>query len=162
MPGFDDTMESAPKPSTGCESAPELAQTRGPWRILIVDDEEPVRNLLARMLKESELDCEMRTAGNGFAACAAIRESKPHLIVLDVVMPELDGAELCRVLRNSEESAGIRVLLISGYGFDDSLVQDAIASGAAGFIAKPVSQWELVAKVSALLRGGRLRRRSMR
>jgi len=155
-------MESAPRPSAGCESAPELAQTRGPWRILIVDDEAPVRSVLARMLEESELDCEIHMAENGFAACAAVRESEPHVIVLDVVMPELDGAELCRVLRNSEESAEIRVLLISGYGIDDPRVQDAIASGAAGFIAKPVRPWELVAKVSALLPGRRSSQRSMR
>lgn len=130
---------------------PSEVEQAEPCRILIVDDDRLVRAVLARMLEHSELDCEVVVAEDGIDACVLSDLFRPHLIVLDVVMPQLGGAELCRAFRNSEKFAETRVLLISGYGIDDPRVQDAMALGAMGFITKPVSQKELVAKVSALL-----------
>lgn len=121
-----------------------------PRRVLIVDDEEVVRCLLARMLEESELDCQVQVAESGIVACMALAAFRPHLIVLDVVMPDLDGAELCHVLRASREFADTSILLVTGYP-DDERLRSTLLRDADGCLAKPVSAEEFVGTVRSLL-----------
>lgn len=123
---------------------------RGPYRILIVDDEPMVRDALARIFRDSNLDCELDTAHNGVAAAIKIRSFRPHLLVLDIVMPELDGAELCHVIRSSDEAADAKVLLLTGYP-DDIRLQSALLAGADAWLAKPSSPEAVLGKARELL-----------
>ena len=70
-----------------------------PYRILVVDDEQFIRYLLIQMLEQSEIHSVVQTAENGKEALAKIRSFQPHLVLLDVIMPELDGIETCRTLK---------------------------------------------------------------
>ena len=125
-------------------------QLAGTYRILIVDDEEGVRDVLGRVLRESGVPCEIETAENGVTGCMRIPVFRPHLIVLDAILPELDGAELCHVVRVSSEFAHTRLLLVTGNP-DDPRVQSALDAGADDWIAKPVDLEQFVAKVAGLL-----------
>ena len=98
--------------------------------ILIVDDEEPVRGFLAQLLA----DAGHRTlqAVHGAEALAVVQKDRPDLVVSDIMMPVLNGAELCRRLKAGEETRAIPVILMSAAGR-----RSADGTGADAFIAKP-------------------------
>ena len=129
----------------GMQVPPELtAATQN--RILIVDDDPAVRAALQDMLHRSGLPCRVETADNGIAACIRIPQFRPHLIILDLIMPELSGVELCRAVRSYAEFKRIKLLVITGQ--PDSLhVQEALDSGADGWLPKPVIFTDLIARI---------------
>ena len=114
-------------------------------RILVVDDEPDQRFLLRRIFERA--GHEVSDAGNGAAALAAVRESPPDLVVTDMMMPVMGGAELIRRLRGEPATAGIPIMAASG---DSHLAGDADA-----VLAKPYSWRRLVEIADALLREGR-------
>ena len=128
---------------------PELAP-QDTYRILIVDDDETIRDLLARWLRESDLRCVTETAKNGVLGCMKIPIFKPHLIVLDVIMPELDGVEMCRSVKSSDAFKDTKVFLITGYPEDERL-QKAMLAGADGWMTKPVTVKPFIQKVAEML-----------
>ena len=79
-----------------------------------------------------------------------IPKMRPHLIILDIMMPEIDGAELCRLVKTSEDYFETKVLLVTGYP-DDSRVTRALAAGADDILTKPVTTSTLLARVRKLL-----------
>ena len=123
----------------------ELASANG-HRILVVEDDESVRDLLIRFLNDSDIPCTVESAGNGVIGCLKIPTFKPDLVVLDLVMPELDGVEMCRTVKGSEEFAGIKVLVITGQP-DDEQLHHAMSAGADGWIARPVVMQDFIRKV---------------
>jgi len=137
-----------------CEEHPvdNLSDRRNPEpsRILVVDDDDLVREVLTALLEESDIDCVVRTAESGVAACLMIPVFRPDLVVLDMVMPQLDGAELCHVLKASDQFASTRVLLVTGYP-NDLGSREGLASGADDWIAKPVEPARFLEKVHVLL-----------
>ena len=114
-------------------------------RILVVDDEPAQRSLLRRILERA--GHEVFDAGDGAAALQAVRESPPDLLVTDMMMPVMGGAELIRRLRCEPATAGIPILAASG---DPSL-----AVGADAVCTKPYSWRHLVEVADALLGEGR-------
>jgi CheY-like chemotaxis protein len=68
-------------------------------RILVVDDEEDVRRIVALALRKLPFAAEIMTAGNGMEALQAVKAERPSLVVLDLMMPQMDGIEVCRRLR---------------------------------------------------------------
>lgn len=129
---------------------PAELEPDGPRRVLIVEDEEQVREALREMLTRSGLNVEVDTAETGVAGCMRIPVFKPHLVVLDIVIPLLDGAELCRWLRASEDHGHTKVLLTTGFP-DDDRFRAAVSAGADDWIFKPVRMAPFVSKVAALL-----------
>lgn len=116
--------------------------------ILLVDDVE-----LFLELERSFLDGtghEILTATSAAAALATIERCKPDLILLDLFMPDMDGDELCRRLRASEEWRSIRVVMVTAAGKDEQ-VQRCLEAGCDDFITKPVGKTELLEKVNRLL-----------
>jgi signal transduction histidine kinase len=114
--------------------------TSGTERILVVDDEQVVRELLARMLREQGYDVEV--AGSAREACAL--DGPWDLLLTDVVMPETDGVKL------SKQIDARHVLFISGYD------QEALVAGDASFLQKPFSRDDLASAVRALFDGARV------
>jgi len=116
-------------------------------RILVVEDERPFRDALERVLRNDGYEVEL--AGDGQAALRALSVRTPDAIVLDVILPELDGIEVCRRLR----AAGDRVPVLMVTALD--AVEDRVAgldAGADDYLVKPFSISELRARVRALLR----------
>jgi two-component system sensor histidine kinase/response regulator len=118
-------------------------------RVLIVDDEQNDLKAINRTLKVDGY--EMEFAKNGDAALKCIPNFEPDLVILDIMMPGIDGYEICRRLKSDNKTAGIIVLLISGRGaLEDRL--EGYKVEADDYIAKPYDQKELRAKVRILLR----------
>ena len=119
-------------------------------RILVVDDEELVRNVLVRLFEASNIDCAVEVAENGVIGCMKLATFRPHLVILDVVMPEVDGAEVCRTILASEALADTKVLLLTGYP-EHARLTAALRAGADDWVCKPPTADELLGKVARLL-----------
>ncbi len=122
-------------------------------RILFVEDEVTVRDHLAQKLAD---DYIVDTADNGNEALLAVIRAKPALVVTDIVMPDMDGVELLKTLRDSPGTRAIPVLLISGRAADEYRIE-GFEEGADGFLAKPYTERELRALIGSMLRAAKLR-----
>lgn len=121
-----------------------------PEKILVVDDEISLQETLAYNLTREGYQVEV--AGDGNQALHLARTSKPDLVILDVMLPGLDGFEVCRILR---QEANIPVLMLTAR--DDEIDRVVgLEVGADDYLAKPFSMRELIARVKALLRRVRL------
>lgn len=114
--------------------------------ILLVEDDRTLREVLALNLERQGFT--VRQAADGEAALAEVRQSPPDLIVLDVMLPKLDGLSVCRIIR-AESDVPI-ILLTARTGEVDKIV--GLESGADDYVTKPFSIGELVARVRAVLR----------
>src|SRR5882757_10849300 len=130
---------------------PEATATRP--RILFVEDEVTVRDHLAQKLSDEYV---VDTADNGNEALLAVIRAKPALVVSDIVMPDMDGVELLKTLRQSPGTRGIPVLLISGRAADEYRIE-GFEQGADGFLAKPYTERELRALIGSMLRSAQSR-----
>jgi CheY-like chemotaxis protein len=116
--------------------------------ILVIDDNPANLRLLVALLKERGY--KVRPAPEGRLALAAALAQPPDLILLDVVMPDLDGYEVCRHLKADPRTRSIPVIFMSA-GHDMSDRAAAYAAGGADFIAKPFQMDELLARVQTQL-----------
>lgn len=116
--------------------------------ILVVDDEASVVEVVGLYLRREGFS--VRAAGNGREALASIRERRPALVVLDVMLPEVDGIEIMRRLRDDQRS-DIPVIMLTARGQETDRIY-GLELGADDYIVKPFSPAELVARVKAVLR----------
>ncbi len=115
-------------------------------RILVVDDEAPLRDLVTRYLRREGYD--VRAASDGPTALDMARADAPDLVILDIMLPGLDGIEVCRRLRQFSDAY---VLMLTARAEEiDKIV--GLTVGADDYVTKPFSPRELVARVKALLR----------
>jgi pilus assembly protein CpaE len=117
-------------------------------KILIVDDEPLVLRILGLALLEEGY--EVMGAQSGAEALEKVRQDPPDLVILDIMMPNMDGHEVCRRIRATAETAHIPVILLSALSQVDAKVA-GFAAGADDFVTKPASRKELNARVKALL-----------
>ena len=115
-------------------------------RVLIVDDEPMVTEVVERYLQREGYS--VRTAADGRAALEIYAESRPHLVVLDLMLPQIDGMEVCKRIR---EHARTPVIMLTARGDEMDRIA-GFAMGADDYLAKPFSPRELVARVKAVLR----------
>jgi len=120
-----------------------------PARILIVDDNEANVDILRARLQANDYD--IVTAPDGEEALAAAREHLPDLILLDVMMPKLDGIEVCRRLRADDSMPFIPIILVTAKS-DPKDVVAALEAGGDEYLTKPVDHASLVARVKSMLR----------
>lgn len=118
-------------------------------KILLVDDDEDILTLLKYNLKKEGF--EIQTAKNGKKGIKKAKEFLPELILLDVMMPEIDGIETCMELRKSSELDHTLICFLTARGEDYSQVV-GYESGADDYITKPIKPRVLISKVRALLR----------
>jgi two-component system OmpR family response regulator len=116
-------------------------------RILVVDDESSISDLISTSLRFVGFD--VRTAANGAQALQIAEEFKPHAMVLDVMLPDLDGFEVCKQIRNEGVETGV-LFLTAKDGMDDKV--KGLTLGGDDYMTKPFSLEELVARLRALLR----------
>jgi DNA-binding response OmpR family regulator len=114
--------------------------------ILVVDDEERLTSLLKAYLQQEGF--RVLTAGNGLGALEVIRSGPPDLIVLDIMMPQMDGVEFLKVLRTQHSTPVI--LLTARVGDEDKII--GLELGADDYLTKPFRPRELLARVRAVLR----------
>ena len=116
-------------------------------RVLVVDDEENIRDLIAMGLRYEGF--EVQTEDNGRAALNAVPAFRPDLIVLDVMMPDLDGFEVCRRLQADGERAPV-IFLTARKGMEDKLT--GLTIGGDDYLTKPFGFEELLARIKVVLR----------
>jgi len=125
----------------------EKNQSNSGHRILVVDDESSISDLISTSLRFVGFD--VRTAASGSEALTVAEEFKPHALILDVMLPDLDGFEVCRQIRNEGLNVGV-LFLTAKDGMDDKVA--GLTIGGDDYMTKPFSLEELVARVRALLR----------
>jgi two-component system OmpR family response regulator len=116
-------------------------------RILVVDDEKSISDLISTSLRFVGFD--VRTAASGAEALTVAEDFKPNAVVLDVMLPDLDGFEVCRQLRSEGLNVGV-LFLTAKDGMDDKVA--GLTIGGDDYMTKPFSLEELVARLRALLR----------
>ena len=118
-------------------------------KILVVDDEAVLLETLAYNLEQAGY--QVSTAADGASALEAAHREKPDLIILDLMLPVIDGLEVCRRLRREDDTAGILILMLTAKSDEiDKVV--GLEVGADDYVTKPFSRHELLARVKALLR----------
>ena len=118
-------------------------------RVLVVEDDPDIAELVARYLEKAGYTTARVSSGRD--ALDAVRAKAPDLIVLDVMLPHLDGLEVCRLLRANDHTASIPIIMLTARA-DESERIVGLEIGADDYLAKPFSPNELVARVRALLR----------
>jgi len=121
---------------------------QGPVRVLVVDDDEAFRDSVVDFLGRDDA-IEVREAEDGFAAGLLVADFQPDVVILDLLMPRLDGFETCEQLKSREQSRDVRILVLTGFATDENM-RKAQACGADGCLAKPIGLDELRKAVLAL------------
>jgi excisionase family DNA binding protein len=128
---------------------PTDALESGKRRILIVDDDEELIELLGDVfIKDARFD--VRTTNNGFDAGMLVKEFRPDVVVLDVMLPDINGKEVCQRIRSDSALDDVRIICISGMVEADK-VADLKAAGANDFMQKPFAVEKLMETVCELL-----------
>jgi DNA-binding response OmpR family regulator len=116
---------------------------------LLIDDDARLGALVTEYLGKHEID--VTTAGDGPRGLAALHKRRPDLVLLDLMLPGMDGLEICRRIRATPEWAGLPVIMLTAKGEDvDKVV--GLEVGADDYLAKPFNPRELLARIRALLR----------
>ncbi len=125
--------------------------TIAPHTVLIADDEPNIVISLEFLMKRE--GHRVLVARDGVQALAAIREHKPDLVLLDVMMPGLTGFEVCQQVRADEAVAATRILMLTAKGRETDVAQ-GLGQGADAYMTKPFSTKDLAARVRELLAAG--------
>ncbi|CCQ73394.1 phosphate regulon transcriptional regulator PhoB [Magnetospira sp. QH-2] len=120
--------------------------------ILIVEDEAPQAEVLHYNL--SKADFRTSIAGTGEDALVKVEEEQPDLVILDWMLPELSGLEVCRRLRSKKETRGLPVIMLTARGEEGDRIR-GLDNGADDYVVKPFLPSEMVARVRAVLRRAR-------
>jgi len=116
---------------------------------LLIDDDARLGALLAEYLGKHEID--VATAGDGPRGLVALRKSRPDVVLLDLMLPGMDGLDVCRKIRATAEWSGLPVIMLTAKGEDvDKVV--GLEVGADDYLAKPFNPRELLARIRAVLR----------
>ncbi|MFC1521521.1 response regulator [Elusimicrobiota bacterium] len=119
-------------------------------KVLIVDDESETRRLITRLLQQINETVEIHEAGDGFEAGHKVASLIPHLVVLDIRLPGVDGLKVCKMIRDDDNLKNTRILTISAHDPEASK-QQSIDAGADDFMAKPFNINDFAAKIKELI-----------
>ncbi len=116
------------------------------FKILVIDDEEAIAEFISINLKRAGF--EVVTASDGIAGILAVTEHQPDLVVLDLMLPDIDGFDVCKKIR---EHYTVPIIMLTARG-DDLDKISGLGSGADDYMVKPFNPWELIARIQAILR----------
>lgn len=120
-------------------------------KILIVDDEAHIRLLLEQTLEDLEDEgVELLTADNGESALETIKTERPELVFLDVMMPKMNGFEVCNIVKNDKDMKDIYIVLLTAKGQEFDKKKGEV-SGADNYMTKPFNPDEIMAKARGVL-----------
>ena len=136
----------------GTPESPGTASARGA-RVLVVEDEADVAEMIRYNLGKEGYD--VRVAANGTDALRQVKDARPDVILLDIMVPHLNGWEICRRLKQDRETVAIPVIMVTGRVEEGDKVL-GFEMGADDYVTKPFSPRELLARVRAVTRRGRL------
>ncbi|MEW6068813.1 MAG: hybrid sensor histidine kinase/response regulator [Nitrospirota bacterium] len=119
-------------------------------KILCVDDESDILNINVNILRSAGY--EVLEAATGNECIETTRKEHPDLILLDVVLPDIYGFDVCKQIKSDKELFGTHIILISGKEISSEIQAKGLEAGADGYIVRPVSGRELLARVQAILR----------
>jgi len=152
LPTLDDAFGSKVAPLPTGPSDQGLGRSRGERVVLIVDDEDDIRRMLRRVL--TERDVTVVEAARGSEALQMVRESNPDVILLDAMLPEIHGFDICRRIKGSKKYGHIPIIMVSavyrGWRFAADLKQ---SYGVTDFLEKPFKISDVVAAVERALDG---------
>ena len=118
-------------------------------KVLVIEDEKDIQELLEHYLRREGF--QVQSAGDGEAGLRKVKQEKFDMILLDLMLPRMDGLEVCRILRSQPSTAPIPLIMVTAKGEEVDRVV-GLELGADDYITKPFSPRELVARVKALLR----------
>ncbi len=139
----------ASHPTSMAENCTLERDTVEKGNILLVEDEEDIQELLRFNLTKEGFS--VRVAGSGEEALRAVQKQPPHLILLDLMLPGMNGLEVCRLLKRNDQTRAIPILMVSARGEEADVVA-GLELGAEDYVAKPFSPRVLIARVRAVLR----------
>jgi putative two-component system response regulator len=120
-------------------------------KILVVDDAEENIKLVTEILNRPRREYHIESAGDGYEALQLVKEFRPDLIMLDVVMPGMDGFEVCKILKEDAKTRLIPVVMITALDSQQDRLR-GLEAGVDDFISKPFNVYELLARVKNLLK----------
>jgi DNA-binding response OmpR family regulator len=120
----------------------------GKAKILVVDDNEKNVELLEAILQAA--DFEVLKAYDGKQAIEIVGSQRPDLLLLDIMMPQLDGFQVCEILRKDSQNSGLPVIMVTAKDKESDIVQ-SLERGADDYVVKPIDKKELLAKITDLL-----------
>lgn len=135
--------------ATGDENAQRGSK---PIRVLVADDEATVREFIIEVLNGMDIDLSIETAADGYEALLKTGDFKPQILILDLMMPHIDGFEVCRQIKDNELTKGIKILAVTGFGTKENLKR-ITEYGADDYLLKPFQIDELKEKI-LLMTGG--------
>lgn len=122
----------------------------GRKKILVVDDDAEIVELMVDVLvRDGRFD--VKTASSGYEAGITTEQFRPDLLVLDYMLPDVNGNIVCQTIRNNPEFESIKIIIVSGV-VNQSEIQDLLDSGAEDFVRKPFNISELVDKIAGVLK----------
>jgi signal transduction histidine kinase len=127
--------------------APEMAPGR-PQRVLVIDDEEIVLRMISSALSHSRQPLKVLTTTSGYEGCIRFGEFEPDLVILDLVMPEIDGVQVLKSMLQNHRPAPVKFLAVSGH---PERKEEMLSLGCHDFLAKPFGVDTLLERVEALL-----------
>jgi CheY-like chemotaxis protein len=127
---------------------------------LLVVDDSPVSSMVVSLILKKHSDYLTVRAWDGRECIKKAREVKPDLILLDIQMPEMNGIEVCKVLRKGEQTHDIPVIFVTASTDDDTL-KEAFESGGTDYVRKPVNKIELLARIKSVLIHKKLEKKLM-
>jgi excisionase family DNA binding protein len=128
---------------------PTDALESGKRKVLVVDDDVELVELIEKVLVDDGR-FEVRTAANGFDAGMMVKEYRPDMIILDVMLPDINGKEVCMRVRSDPSMEEVRILCISGM-IEEDKIADLKAAGANDFLHKPFDLEELIDRMCSQL-----------
>lgn len=121
----------------------------GKKKVLIVDDDAEIVEMIADVLVRDGR-FEVKTAANGYEAGIMTHQFNPDLIILDYMLPDINGNKVCRTIKSNPDFAATRIIIVSGV-VNQSEIEDLLSAGAEDFMKKPFNIAELIDKISGVM-----------
>jgi len=129
---------------------PEELKTEGKKKILVVDDDKIIVETIVQSLEEDEAGYEMISASDGFEAGLQVSHFKPDLVILDIMMPDINGYEVCQKIKCNPLTKDTKIIVLSAY-LDDEAFKQMKEYGADACFSKPLPLEQLKSEVANLL-----------